>query len=214
MRSWLPSGLLSSRAQNPCPRTPACQRKPGARKTKGGAPEGGPFSRRGAPPSGAIARCQPCRARRPKQFRRGLCAAALVPKAWSGALVTPVFIVCAPVPSSFFFVFDRAKPREPDNTEFGTNPTRQKRGRKSNLLEQSTIFLSILVQMHFQEFKRCLSSRIGSAQKPGVFRLGSRVEGTIRHHLVLSCAGFIFCRPRFEAPSRCPNPTFSSPSMR
>ena len=32
-------------------------------------------------------------------------------------------------------------------------------------------FLSILVQMHFQEFKRCLSSRIGSAQKPGVFRL-------------------------------------------
>ena len=62
-------------------------------------------------------------------------------------------------------------PREPDNTEFGTNPTRQKRGRKSNLLEQSTIFLSILVQMHFQEFKKVLSSRIASAQKPGVFRL-------------------------------------------
>ena len=91
----------------------------------------------------------------------------------AGALVTPVFIVCAPVPSSFFFVIDRprAKPREPDNTEFGTNPTRQKRGRKSNLLEQSTLFLSILVQMHFQEFKRRVSTRIPSAQKPGVFRL-------------------------------------------
>ena len=76
MRSWEPSGLLSNRAQNPCPRNSACQRKPGARKTKDGAPEGGPFSRRGALPSGAIARCQPCRARRPKQFLRGLCAAA------------------------------------------------------------------------------------------------------------------------------------------
>ena len=95
MRSWLPSGLLSSRAQNPCPRTPACQRKPGARKTKGGAPEGGPFSRRGAPPSGAIARCQPCRARRPKQFRRGLCAAALVPKACRAVLWSPRFLLFA-----------------------------------------------------------------------------------------------------------------------
>ena len=27
------------------------------------------------------------------------------------------------------------RPREPDNKEFGTNPTRQKRGRKSNFLE-------------------------------------------------------------------------------
>ena len=68
-------------------------------------------------------------------------------------------------------LFIRQQPREPDNTEFGTNPTRQKRGRKLNLLEQSTIFLSILVQMHFQEFKKVLSSRIASAQKPGVFRL-------------------------------------------
>ena len=96
MRSWLPSGLLSSRAQNPCPRTPACQRKPGARKTKGGAPEGGPFSRRGAPPSGAIARCQPCRARRPKQFRRGLCASAWVPKACRAVLLwSPRFLLFA-----------------------------------------------------------------------------------------------------------------------
>ena len=77
-------------------------------------------------------------------------------------------------------------PREPDNTEFGTNPTRQKRGRKSNLLEQSTIFLSILVQMHFQEFKKVLSSRTASAQEPGVFRLtksrGSS-EYSNKHHI-------------------------------
>ena len=107
MRSWLPSGLLSSRAQNPCPRTPACQRKPGARKTKDGAPEGGPFSRRGAPPSGAIAQCQPCRARRPKQFRRGLCAAAWVPKACRAVLLwSPRFLLFARQPQEecHFFV--------------------------------------------------------------------------------------------------------------
>ena len=106
MRSWLPSGLLSSRAQNPCPRTPACQRKPGARKTKDGAPEGGPFSRRGAPPSGAIAQCQPCRARRPKQFRRVPRAAAWVPKACRAVLLSwsPRFLLFARQARRVFFL--------------------------------------------------------------------------------------------------------------
>ena len=57
---------------------------------------GGPFSRRGAPPSGAIAQCQPCRARRPKQFRRVPCAAAWVPKACRAVLLwSPWFLLFA-----------------------------------------------------------------------------------------------------------------------
>ena len=169
MRSWLPSGLLSSRAQNPCPRTPACQRKPGARKTKDGAPEGGPFSRRGAPPSGAIARCQPCRARRPKQFRRGLCAAALVPKACRAVLWSPRFLLFArqsPHLSSLSLTGRRQNRENPitRNLEL-TLP--DKRGVGNQICWNNARFFEYTGTNAFSRIQKGYP-RIAYAQKPGI----------------------------------------------
>ena len=44
-------------------------------------------------------------------------------------------------------------PREPDKSEFGNNPGRQKRGRKSNLMKQSRFFWVQMVQNRFCIFR-------------------------------------------------------------
>ena len=88
MSSWLPSGLLSSRAKKPCARHPHVspvswvdQGTPehrGTRARRGGArhqPAGGLFARTGALRSAAIARCQPCRVLQTGKARRESSAA-------------------------------------------------------------------------------------------------------------------------------------------
>ena len=95
MSSWLPSGLLSSRAKKPCappqvrPRVWVFEndtlehRWP--RTRRGGVrhqPADGPFARTGALRSAAIARCQPCRVlRRRTKARRESSAAERRPDA-------------------------------------------------------------------------------------------------------------------------------------
>ena len=65
-------------------------------------------------------------------------------------------------------------PRDPGNSEFGTNPGRQKMGRKSNLMKQSRFFW---VHWYKNCFNACSRIKHGcprwttSAQKPLVFRL-------------------------------------------
>ena len=52
----------------------------------------------------------------------------------------------------WFLSFVKPFPREPDKSESGTNPGRQKRGRKSNLMMWVQM-VQKLVLMHFQESK-------------------------------------------------------------
>ena len=65
-------------------------------------------------------------------------------------------------------------PRDPGNSEFGTNPGRQKMGRKSNLMKRSRFFW---VHWYKNCFNACSRIKHGcprwttSAQKPLVFRL-------------------------------------------
>ena len=61
----------------------------------------------------------------------------LPPRLDPGCLMLPCLAKSQLWPQFNFF---SASPREPDKSEFGTNPGRQKRGRKSNLMKQRRFF--------------------------------------------------------------------------
>ena len=83
-------------------------------------------------------------------------------------------------------------PRDPGNSEFGTNPGRQKMGRKSNLMKQSRFFW---VHWYKNCFNACSRIKHGcprwttSAQKPLVFRL-TRISRYLEHNFTHPISSF------------------------
>ena len=68
----------------------------------------------------------------------------LPPRLDPGCLMLPCLAKSQLWPQFNFF---SASPREPDKSEFGTNPGRQKRGRKSNLMKQRFFWVQMVQKL-------------------------------------------------------------------